>query len=155
METKPTLNWNATYHFLLTEHRHFLKSSAVHETWLMSIIRLESLFLKLSHREAMWLAQVTQLLNGWAMMGNRVFSLSTQSAGRLLSFILGSGLFCFSHPFSSLFSFLCVCFTFLVCVHSCSVVSDSLQPHGLQSTRLLCPWGFPDKNIGMACRFLL
>ena len=24
----------------------------------------------------------------------------------------------------------------------CSVTSDSLQPHGLQPTRLLCPWGF-------------
>ena len=27
-------------------------------------------------------------------------------------------------------------------VLSCSVVSDSLRPHGLQPTRLLCPWGF-------------
>ena len=25
---------------------------------------------------------------------------------------------------------------------SCSVVSDSLPPHRLSSTRLLCPWGF-------------
>ena len=25
---------------------------------------------------------------------------------------------------------------------SCSVISDSLQPRGLQPTRLLCPWGF-------------
>ena len=24
----------------------------------------------------------------------------------------------------------------------CSVVSDSLQPHGLQPARLLCPWRF-------------
>ena len=32
----------------------------------------------------------------------------------------------------------CVC----VCVFSCSVVSDSLQPHRLQPTRLLCPWDF-------------
>ena len=28
------------------------------------------------------------------------------------------------------------------CVPSHSVVSDSLRPHGLQPTRLLCPWGF-------------
>jgi len=28
------------------------------------------------------------------------------------------------------------------CVLSHSVMSDSLQPHGLQPTRLLCPWGF-------------
>ena len=27
-------------------------------------------------------------------------------------------------------------------VLSHSVVSDSLRPHGLQPTRLLCPWGF-------------
>ena len=30
----------------------------------------------------------------------------------------------------------------MCCVLSHSVMSDSLQPHGLQSTRLLCPWGF-------------
>ena len=30
-----------------------------------------------------------------------------------------------------------------------AVVSDSLQPHGLQSTRLLCPWNFPGKNTGV------
>ena len=29
-----------------------------------------------------------------------------------------------------------------VCTLSCSVMSDSLQPHGLQPSRLLCPWGF-------------
>ena len=29
-----------------------------------------------------------------------------------------------------------------MCVISRSVGSDSLQPHGLQPTRLLCPWGF-------------
>ena len=31
----------------------------------------------------------------------------------------------------------------------------SLQPHGLQTTRLLCPWHFPGKNTGMGCHFLL
>ena len=30
-------------------------------------------------------------------------------------------------------------YTLCVCVHGYSVVSDSLQPHGLQPTRLLCP----------------
>ena len=29
---------------------------------------------------------------------------------------------------------------------TCSVVSDSLQPHGLQLARLLCPQVFPGKN---------
>ena len=33
-------------------------------------------------------------------------------------------------------------FVLLCAVISRSVVSDSLQPHGLQHARLLCPWGF-------------
>ena len=36
-----------------------------------------------------------------------------------------------------------------------SVVSDSLGPHGLQSTRLLYPWDSPDMNTGVGCHFLL
>ena len=38
---------------------------------------------------------------------------------------------------------------------STSVVSDSLPPHGLQPTRLLCPWDFPGKNMGVGCHVLL
>ena len=38
---------------------------------------------------------------------------------------------------------------------SCSVVSDSSRPHGLQPTRLLCPWNFPDKSTGVGCHCLL
>ena len=44
---------------------------------------------------------------------------------------------------------------YLWCVRACSVVSDSLQPHGLWPTRLLCPWDFPGKNTGVGCHFLL
>ena len=40
-----------------------------------------------------------------------------------------------------------------VCV-SCSVVSNSLWPHGLQPTWLLCPWNSPGKNTGVGCHFL-
>ena len=36
-----------------------------------------------------------------------------------------------------------------------SVVSDSSQPHGLQPTRLLRPWDFPGKSIGVGCHFHL
>ena len=36
-----------------------------------------------------------------------------------------------------------------------SVVSDSLQPHGLQPSTLLRPWDFPGKSTGVGCRFLL
>ena len=42
-----------------------------------------------------------------------------------------------------------------MCALSCSVVSDSLRPHGLQPTRLLCPWNFPGRNTGRGCYFLL
>ena len=45
----------------------------------------------------------------------------------------------------------CVC----VCVLSHSVVSDSLQPHGLKSARLLCPWNFPGKITGIEPRSLM
>ena len=38
---------------------------------------------------------------------------------------------------------------------ACSVGSDSLQPHGLQPSRLLCPWDFPSKNTGAGCHFHL
>ena len=34
------------------------------------------------------------------------------------------------------------------------LVFYSLQSHGLQPTRLLCPQDFPGKNTGMGCHFL-
>src|SRR5574341_432700 len=34
-------------------------------------------------------------------------------------------------------------------------MSDSVQPHRRQSTRLLCPWDSPGKNTGVGCHFLL
>ena len=44
--------------------------------------------------------------------------------------------------------FLCVCV-------SHSVMSDSLQPHGLQPARLLSPRDCPGKNTGVGHHFLL
>ena len=38
---------------------------------------------------------------------------------------------------------------------SCSVMSDSSQPHGLQPTRLLHPWDFLGKTTGVGCHCLL
>ena len=35
-----------------------------------------------------------------------------------------------------------------------SVVPDSLRPHALQPTRLLCPWDFPGNCTGMGCHSL-
>ena len=34
-------------------------------------------------------------------------------------------------------------------------MSNSVRPHGLQPTRLLCPWDFPGKNAGVGCHALL
>ena len=45
---------------------------------------------------------------------------------------------------------LCYC---LISV-SCSVVPDSLQLHGLQPTRLLCPWDFLGRDTGVGCHCL-
>ena len=36
-----------------------------------------------------------------------------------------------------------------------TVMSDSLQFHGLQPFPLLCPWNFPGKNTRVGCHFLL
>ena len=36
-----------------------------------------------------------------------------------------------------------------------SVLSDSLQPHGLQPARLLCAWDSPSKNTGQGSHYLL
>ena len=42
-----------------------------------------------------------------------------------------------------------------LCCLVTSVVSDSVQPHELQCSRLLCPWDSPGKNTGVGCHFLL
>ena len=43
-----------------------------------------------------------------------------------------------------------------MCVSAESLVlSDSLQPQGLQPTRLLCPWDSPGKSTGVGCHALL
>ena len=34
-------------------------------------------------------------------------------------------------------------------------MSNSVQPHKQQPTRLLCPWDSPGKNTGVSCHFLL
>ena len=36
-----------------------------------------------------------------------------------------------------------------------SGMSDSLRPHGLEPTRLLCPWGSPSENTRVGCHALL
>ena len=40
-------------------------------------------------------------------------------------------------------------------IASHSVMPNSSRPHGLQPTRLLCPWDSPGKNTGVSCHSLL
>ena len=62
-------------------------------------------------------------------------------------------IFTFTNSFllklGNVFVNVCVC----VCI-SCSVMPNSLRPHGLQPTRLLYPWDFPGKDTGVGCHFL-
>ena len=44
---------------------------------------------------------------------------------------------------------------FSACMHVCSVMSNSLQPHGLSPARLLCPWDSPGKNTTVGSHSLL
>ena len=41
------------------------------------------------------------------------------------------------------------------CCKVVSVVSDSVQPHSQQPTRLPCPWDSQGKDTGVGCHFLL
>ena len=43
----------------------------------------------------------------------------------------------------------------ICCCEVTSVVSDSVQPHRRQPTRLPHPWDSPGKNTGVGCHFLL
>ena len=43
----------------------------------------------------------------------------------------------------------------LLLLFSCSFMSDSLWPHGLQPTKHLCPWGFSRQEYGMGCHAFL
>ena len=79
---------------------------------------------------------------------------------------------CFLYCFNVLFWFFKKCLSFWLCwvfvaagvgfsqvavsrCVRCSVVSNSLQLHGLWSARLLCPWNSPGKNIGVGSHYLL
>ena len=42
-----------------------------------------------------------------------------------------------------------------MCILSPSVMSNCLQPHGLQPARFLCTWDSPGKNTGVGCHALL
>ena len=45
--------------------------------------------------------------------------------------------------------------SYCCCCLGRSVLSNSLQPHGLYPAGLLCPWDSLGKNTGVGCHFLL
>ena len=49
----------------------------------------------------------------------------------------------------------CHCCCCYCCCYVASIVSDSVQPHRQQPTRLPHPWDSPGKNTGVGCHFLL
>ena len=51
--------------------------------------------------------------------------------------------------------YLACCFQHVCLFSVTSVMSSSLEPHGLQSARLLCPWDSSGKNTGVGCHFFL
>ena len=57
-------------------------------------------------------------------------------------------------PISLLISSCCCCCCCCCCCVA-SVMSDSVQPHKQQPTRLPRPWDSPIKNTGVGCHFLL
>ena len=52
---------------------------------------------------------------------------------------------CYDFPFN---------FLLLLLLYVCSVISDSLRPHELWPTKLLCPWNSPGRNTGLGCHSL-
>ena len=82
-----------------------------------------------------WFFSIFDILN------NKFYKTSLDAALNLTSTINLYGMYYKFHV-------LCVCSVV-------SVMPDSLWPHGLQPTRLLCPWDSPGKNTGAGCHVLL
>ena len=104
------------YHFLFTSHQ-------LMDIWVILIIQI--LWIMLLWTVMYKFGMITYFLFFWVYLLSRV----SGSHGNSMLAIWGT---------IRLFSKVVVFFWLL----SCSVMSDSLQPHGLQTARLLCPWGF-------------
>ena len=75
-----------------------------------------------------------------------IFSLSCSKAKDHIWFI-------FATSVPSTISYTCCCCC--CCCQVASVVSDSVQPHRRQPTKLPRPWDSPSNNTGVGCHFLL
>ena len=81
--------------------------------------------------------------SGRALYRERFGENSGKTLKQLQAEMQGSGEPSLKVTANVLASTLCLC----VCMLSHSVVSNSLQPHGLLPARLLCPWNFPGKLL--------
>ena len=77
-----------------------------------------------------------------------IFSLSCSKAKDHIWFI-------FATSVPSTISYTCCCCCCCCCCQVASVVSDSVQPHRRQTTKLPRPWDSPSNNTGVGCHFLL
>ena len=73
-----------------------------------------------------------------------------KTAGFCLFPLVSLVCFLFVRDYCSLFSNICCC-----CCKVASVVSNSVQPHRRQPTRLPRTWDSPGKNTRVGCQFLL
>ena len=76
----------------------------------------------------------------------------TSILGTLYGLLYGPSLW-FSSPWTVWKAYSWVTLFNVLC--QCSVMSDSLQPHGQWPATVLCPWNFPGRNTGVGCHFLL
>ena len=99
-----------------------------------------------SHRES-----PLPLVNKIKLPSKAVVPVFTSMTSAREGFLLYIFAYTGASPVLSVLALLVCC----CCCWSHSVVSDSLQPHGLQPTRLLHPWDFPGRNTGVGCHCLL
>ena len=85
---------------------------------------------------------------------NWLFASGGQSTGASASVLLMNIQDLFPLGLAGLISLQPKGFSRTLCV-SCSVLSNSLWPHGLKPARLLCPWNSPGKNPGVGRHSLL
>ena len=91
------------------------------------------------------LAHITLALNGHIQVS---FHVSCQNPS-FLSFVLAL----WRSAFCICASYVKSGILYLRLVFICSVMSNSLQPHGLLPARLFCPWDSPGKSTGVGCHF--
>ena len=125
----------------------FLKRFLVFPILLFSSISLHCLFKKalLSLLAVLWNSALT-----WVYLSFSPLPFASFLSSAICKASSGNH-FAFLH----FFPFEMVLVTASSAVLSYSIVTDSLRPHGLQPTRIFCPWNFSGKNTGVGCHCLL